>query len=69
MTREFKLVFSDGRLTRRNPAAPIDYRTFAYPAFADSLLWPQHPALFPLCRTVLALILAAVTALSTVLVA
>jgi hypothetical protein len=67
MTREIQIGLFGRPLDAQNPAAPIDYRTFAYPAFADSLLWPSAILPFSVVRTVLALILAAVTALSTVL--
>jgi len=57
MTREIQIGLFGRPLDAQNPAAPIDYRTFAYPAFADSLLWPSAILPFSVVRTVLALIL------------
>ncbi len=50
-----------------NPAAPQNYRAFAYPAFVDLLFWPLATLPFSVVRIVLALILSAVTAVSVVL--
>jgi hypothetical protein len=67
MTRKIQIGLFGRPLDAQHPAAPIDYRTFAYPAFTDILLWPLAILPFSVVRIVLALILAAVTALSIVL--
>jgi hypothetical protein len=41
---------------------PTDYRTFAYPAFTDLLLWPASEIPFPTLRIVWIALLAALTA-------
>jgi hypothetical protein len=41
---------------------PTDYRTFAYPAFTDLLLWPASEVPFPTLRVAWAVILAALIA-------
>jgi len=65
MTREIQIGLSDGRLTRRTAALSITELRLS--GLCDSLLWPSAILPFSVVRTVLALILAAVTALSTVL--
>jgi len=67
MTRQIQMGLFGRPLDTRNPVAPFDYRSFAYPAFTDILFWPFSLQPFPLVRIVLALILPALTALSIVL--
>jgi hypothetical protein len=45
---------------------PIDYRTFAYPAFTDLLLWPVSAVPFPFLRIAWVALLAGLTAVSIV---
>jgi hypothetical protein len=67
MTRQIQIGLFGRPLDTRNPAAPADYRAFAYPAFVDVLLWPLALLPFSAVRIGLAVILPAVTALSVVL--
>jgi hypothetical protein len=67
MTRQIQIGLFGRSLHARNPAAPPDYRAFAYPAFADVLFWPLALLPFSVVRIGLAVILPAVTALSVVL--
>jgi hypothetical protein len=67
MTRQIQIGLFGRPLDARNPAAPPDYRAFAYPAFVDVLFWPLSLLPFSTVRVGLAVILPAVTALSVVL--
>ena len=67
MTRQIQIGLFGRPLDASNPAAPFDYRAFAYPAFADILFWPFALLPFSVVRIVLALILPVVTALSILL--
>jgi hypothetical protein len=67
MTREIQIGLFGRALDARNPAAPADYRAFAYPAFVDVLFWPMALLPFSVVRIGLAMILPAATALSVVL--
>jgi hypothetical protein len=72
MTRQIQIGLFGRALDAGNPAAPAapaspDYRTFAYPAFADLLFWPLALLPFSVVRVGLGVILPAVTALSIVL--
>ena len=67
MTRQIQMGLFGRSLDTRNPAAPPDYRAFAYPAFVDFLFWPLGLLPFSVVRIGLAMILALATALSIVL--
>ena len=67
MTRQIQTGLFGRALDTLNPAAPQDYRAFAYPAFVDVLFWPLALFPFSVVRIGLAVILAAATALSVVL--
>src|ERR1022692_931257 len=67
MTRQIQIGLFGRPLDASNPAAPLNYRAFAYPAFADILFWPFALLPFSVVRIVLALILPVVTALSILL--
>ena len=68
MTREIQQGLFGRALDPRIPGDPLnDYRTFAYPAFTDLLLWPAAELSFPIVRVMLAVLLAALTAGSIVL--
>src|SRR5580658_10748524 len=67
MTRQIQTGLFGRALDTPNPAAPQDYRAFAYPAFVDVLFWPLALLPFSVVRIGLAVILAAATALSVVL--
>ena len=65
MTREIQTGLFGRALDTRNPAdPPADYREFAYPAFAELLLWPVVTLEFPTLRLVLAVLLPFLTAAS-----
>jgi len=67
MTLQIQVGLFGHAVDALNPAAPADYRAFAYPAFVDVLFWPLALLPFPVIRIGLAVILLAVTALSIVL--
>src|ERR1700686_3163224 len=62
MTRQIQIGLFGRSLDRSNPAAPLDYRAFAYPAFVDLLFWPLALLPFSVVRVGLAVILAVATA-------
>jgi hypothetical protein len=65
ITRKIQTGLFGRPLDASNPAdPPADYRTFAYPAFADLLLWPTTLVGFPMLRVVLAVLLPLLTAVS-----
>jgi hypothetical protein len=65
ITREIQTGLFGRPLDARNPGdPPIDYREFAYPAFADLLLWPTAALDFPKLRLVLAVLLPLLTVAS-----
>jgi glycosyl transferase family 87 len=65
MTRKIQLGLFGRTLDSRIPSdPPSDYRTFAYPAFTDLLLWPAAQFPFTTVRVVVALILAGLTVAS-----
>jgi hypothetical protein len=67
MTREIQQGLFGRTLNSRNPSdPPSDYRTFAYPAFTDLLLWPAAEFPFAPVSVVFALVLAALTLASVV---
>jgi len=58
MTREIQIGLFGRALDARNPLdPPTDYRSFAYPAFADLLFWPTAALKFQTLRVVLGLVL------------
>ena len=68
MTREIQRGLFGHPLNPRSPTGPLDdYRTFAYPAFTDLLFWPAAELSFPIVRIALAILLAALTAVSLIL--
>src|SRR5271168_147013 len=67
MTRQIQIGIFGRALDAPNPAAPTDYRAFAYPAFVDLLFWPLAVLPFSVVRILLALILGAATVVSIVL--
>jgi hypothetical protein len=67
MTRQIQTGLFGHSLDAANPAAPLDYRAFAYPAFVDVLFWPFAALSFSVVRIGLAAILLAATAISIVL--
>lgn len=67
MTRQIQIGLFGRSLDTRNPAAPPEYRAFAYPAFVDVLCWPLGLLPFSVVRVGLAVILALATALSIAL--
>ncbi len=67
MTRQIQIGLFGRALDTPNPAAPQDYRAFAYPAFVDLLFLPLALLPFSLVRAGLAVILAWATAVSIVL--
>jgi hypothetical protein len=67
MTQQIQLGLFGRALDAPNPAAPPEYRAFAYPAFVDVLFWPLALLPFSMVRVALAMILTAITALSIVL--
>jgi hypothetical protein len=67
MTRDIQIGLFGRSLDAGNPAAPREYRAFAYPAFADVLFWPAALVSFSVVRDGLVVILSAATALSVVL--
>ncbi len=65
MTREIQQGLFGRPLDAMHPSdPPPDYRTFAYPAFTDLVLWPAAEVDFPRLRVVLAVLLPALTAAS-----
>jgi hypothetical protein len=65
MTREIQIGLFGRPLDPNNPSdPPADYRTFAYPAFTDLVLWPAADLDFPYLRFVLAALLPLLTAAS-----
>ena len=65
MTREIQVGLYGRPLDARNPTdPPLDYRSFAYPATADLVLWPAATLDFPTLRIVLAILLPLLTAAS-----
>ncbi len=67
MTRHIQTGLFGQPMNTTEPAAPLDYRAFAYPAFADILFWPVGLLPFAAVRLGLAVVLVAVTAASVVL--
>ena len=67
MTRQIQIGLFGRALDTPSPAAPQDYRAFAYPAFVDLLFLPLAPLPFSVVRVGLAVILPAATAVSVVL--
>ena len=67
MTRQIQIGLFGRALDTPNPAAPQDYRAFAYPAFVDLLFLPLALLPFSLARAGLVVILAWATAVSIVL--
>lgn len=68
MTREIQQGLFGRTLDSRIPSdPPTDYRTFAYPAFTDLLLWPASLFPFTAARTVFLLLLIVFTAVSVLL--
>jgi len=67
VTRDVQIGLFGRPLTGQFPTdPPIDYRTFAYPAFTDLLLWPASELPFPPLRIALAVLLATLLAASVV---
>ena len=66
-TRQIQIDLFGRTVDSRIFGAPSDYWTFAYPAFADVLLWPVATLPFFAVRIGLGLILASLTAFSVVL--
>ncbi len=65
MTREIQTGLFGRALDATRPSdPPADYRTFAYPAFTDLVLWPSAEVGFPHLRVVLAVLLPLLTAAS-----
>ena len=65
VTRKIQIGLFGRPLDANDPAdPPADYRTFAYPAFADLLLWPSALVVFPTLRVILAVLLPLLTAAS-----
>jgi len=65
ITRNIQTGLFGRPLDARNPSdPPIDYREFAYPAFADLLFWPTAAVDFSKLRLVLAGLLPTLTAAS-----
>jgi hypothetical protein len=65
MTRDIQTGLFGRPLSTANPYdPPTDYRTFAYPAFTDVLLWPLSLSSFPALRLPLAAVLAVMTVAS-----
>ena len=62
MTRQIQTGLFGRPLDPRFPNdPPVEYRQFAYPAFADLLLWPSALLPFPTFRLVLAVVLPLLT--------
>jgi Glycosyltransferase family 87 len=58
MTREIQIGLFGRALDARNPLdPPTDYRSFAYPAFADLLFWPTAAVEFQTLRVALGIVL------------
>ncbi len=67
VTRDIQIGLFGRPLTGQFPTdPPHDYRTFAYPAFTDLLLWPASELPFPPLRIALAVLLATLLAASVV---
>jgi Glycosyltransferase family 87 len=65
MTRQIQVGLFGRALDPRNPTDPsVDYRQFAYPAFAELLLWPAASLEFPKLRVLLAVLLPVLTVVS-----
>jgi hypothetical protein len=65
MTREIQRGLFGRTLDSQIPSdPPADYRTFAYPAFTDLLLWPFGEFPFATVQVIFALLLAALTVVS-----
>ncbi len=65
MTRQIQTGLFGRPLDARNPADPSTaYREFAYPAFADLVLWPAAALEFPQLRLVLVVLLPFLTVVS-----
>ncbi|MGB0032706.1 MAG: hypothetical protein WBP77_16065, partial [Candidatus Sulfotelmatobacter sp.] len=65
VTRDIQIGLFGRPLEAQFPTdPPTDYRTFAYPAFADLLLWPASEVPFPPLRVAWVGLLAALTAAS-----
>lgn len=65
VTRQIQTGLFGRPLNANNPTdPPTDYRSFAYPAFADLLLWPLALFDFPALRLLLAVLLPILTAVS-----
>ena len=65
MTRQIQIgLFGRPLDPHRKSDPPIDYRQYSYPALTDLILWPSALLDFPRLRTVLALLLPTLTALS-----
>lgn len=65
MTRRIQAGLFGRPLDPRNPTDPsVDYRQFAYPAFAELLLWPSASLEFPRLRVLLAVLMPILTVAS-----
>jgi hypothetical protein len=64
ITRQIQIGLFGRALDAGNPAAPQDYRAFAYPVFVDLLFWPLSLFPFSAVRVGMSVILTAATALS-----
>jgi Glycosyltransferase family 87 len=65
MTREIQTGLFGRALDAHRPLdPPVDYRSFAYPAFTDLLLWPAAEMDFPDLRLILVVLLPILTASS-----
>jgi hypothetical protein len=68
MTREIQIGLFGRALDTKIASDPLpDYRTFAYPAFTDLLFWPVARVPFRILRSILAVFLGGVTAMSVLL--
>ena len=67
MTRKIQQGLFGRALDSRASNPPMDYRTFAYPAFTDLLLWPTAPFPFSAARAWFLALLIVVTAVSVML--
>jgi hypothetical protein len=63
LTRDIQTGLFGKPLDAVNPAAPREYRAFAYPAFTELLFWPTALLPFSTARIILAVLLPGVTAL------
>jgi Glycosyltransferase family 87 len=65
MTRKIQIGLFGRPLSANNPQdPPIDYRTFAYPAYADLIFWPLATVPFATLRVLLAPLLVSLTVVS-----